>query len=291
MTLSRIAIPTTNFSSRSGQSVRLIVLHATEGALTFRNLGSFFQGTQGGSNPVSSHTGIDDSQLGVIGEYVQRSGSAWTAGNANRVAIQTELCAPNGASGSWSAQDWNARPTMLANTASWIAEEAAAFGIPIVRLTPAQAQGNGRGVCQHSDLGAWGGGHVDLGNGFPIDQVISMAAGGSQPLPPTPPSTTGDDNLICVDPVSGGTWCVASREGAIYTIGGAPFLGGTNNTAANAAKYPCVGIDLRPNNDGYRIILDWGAGKGDQSADGTGFRYRSYDFPRNGSGIVNSGTY
>jgi hypothetical protein len=67
---------------------------------------------------------------------------------------------------------------MLENTARWIAEEAAYFGIPITKLSPAAAQGDGRGVCQHDDLGAWGGGHWDCGGGFPIDQVLDLARGG-----------------------------------------------------------------------------------------------------------------
>lgn len=289
MPLTRVAMPSPFFGSRGSSSVRLIVLHATEGAQTIEALGSWFQNP---SARVSSHTGIDNAQAGRIGEYVQRSGSAWTAASANPVSIQTELCTPSGASAGWSVADWNARPVMLANTAAWIAEEAAFYGIPIVRLTPSQAQSGGRGVCQHSDLGAWGGNHSDLGPNFPIDQVIAQAAGGSAPAPapPTPtPSTTGD-NMILVDPVSGGTWCVASKEGAIYTLGGAPFLGGCNNNTVNAGRYPCVGIGLRPNNDGYRMVLDWGDAGGGKSADG-GTRFRSYDYPRNGSGVVATGTY
>jgi len=66
---------------------------------------------------------------------------------------------------------------MLENTARWIAEESDAFSIPIVKLTSTQAQGSGRGVCQHVDLGGWGGGHWDCGGNFPIDKVLEMAKG------------------------------------------------------------------------------------------------------------------
>jgi hypothetical protein len=66
-------------------------------------------------------------------------------------------------------------PHMLANAAAWIAEEAARFNIPIVKLTDAEAQGTGRGVCQHSNLGVGGGGHHDCGPGFPIDHVLALA--------------------------------------------------------------------------------------------------------------------
>ena len=68
---------------------------------------------------------------------------------------------------------------MLANAAAWVAEEAAPFGIPIVALTAAQAQGGVAGVCQHVDLGAHGGNHWDCGPGFPMAQIIDMADGGT----------------------------------------------------------------------------------------------------------------
>ena len=165
--LTRKPFPSPNYSSRGGATVRLIVLHTAEGATTIESLGSFFGNS---SSQVSSHTGIDDTP-GVIGEYVKRDGKAWTAMNANPVAIQTELCA----FAKWSSAEWQKHPDMLENAARWVAEEAKFFGIPITRLSPAQAQGSGRGVCQHSDLGAWGGSHWDCGGSFPIDSVIARA--------------------------------------------------------------------------------------------------------------------
>jgi len=90
--------------------------------------------------------------------------------------VQIELCA----FAKWSSAEWQKHPEMLKNCAAWIAEEAKAFAIPITKLTAAQAQGTGRGVCQHNDLGSWGGGHWDCGSGFPIDQVLEMAQGGGK---------------------------------------------------------------------------------------------------------------
>ena len=65
------------------------MLHTAEGALTIESLGNFFASSSAG---VSSHTGIDD-KAGMVGEYVKHDGKAWTASNANPVAVQTELCA------------------------------------------------------------------------------------------------------------------------------------------------------------------------------------------------------
>jgi len=172
--LTRISIPSPNYSSRYGNKVRLIVLHTSEGAQTYQSLGSFFANP---ANEVSSQVGIDDTP-NTIGEYVGRPMAAWTASGANVCATQAEFCTPSGAAANWTTEIWmNQHHQMLANAAQWIAEEAAHFSIPIVKLTPSQAQGDYLGVCQHSDLGSWGGGHYDCGPGFPIDYVLSLAVG------------------------------------------------------------------------------------------------------------------
>jgi len=118
-----VAIPSPNYSSRGGATVTTIVLHTAEGATTYQSLGAFFANPASG---VSSHVGIDDTP-GTVGEYVPRTGKAWTAANANPWAVQAELCA----FADWDTATWNTHPNMLANTAAWIAEEAAYFDIPI----------------------------------------------------------------------------------------------------------------------------------------------------------------
>jgi len=167
MALTRKAIPSPNYSSRGGASVRLIVLHTAEGARTIEELGNFFKNP---ASQVSSHVGADDTP-NTVAEYVRREQKAWTAANANPVAVQIELCA----FADWSVAEWQRHPAMLANCSAWIAEEAAFFGIPITKLTPQQAQSGARGVCQHKDLGAWGGNHYDCGLNFPVDRVLSVA--------------------------------------------------------------------------------------------------------------------
>jgi peptidoglycan hydrolase-like protein with peptidoglycan-binding domain len=180
MSLQRVWIPSPNYSSRGGSAVRLIVLHTAEGCTTLESLGNFFASSSSG---VSSHTGIDDKR-GKIGEYVSRGNKAWTQGNANPVCVATEICG----FASWSESTWrNSHPNMLYNAADWVKEEAAKYGIPITKLTASQAQGGSKGVCQHRDLGSWGGGHSDCGNGFPMDYVLDLARGGS----PAPPSGGG----------------------------------------------------------------------------------------------------
>jgi hypothetical protein len=186
MALNRVWIASPNYSSRGGTGVRLIVLHTAEGALTIESLGNFFANP---SSEVSSHTGIDD-KPNTVGEYVKRGNKAWTQGNANPYSVAAELCA----FAAWTPADWDAHPVMLENAAKWVAEEAAAFGIPLMVLDDAQAQGGGRGVTQHENLGAAGGGHWDCGPSFPIGRVVEMAGGQpgqSAPSAPTAPAPGG----------------------------------------------------------------------------------------------------
>jgi hypothetical protein len=181
MALQRVWMPSPNVSSRGGSGVRLIVLHTTEGAQDITSLGNFFKSS---SVQASSHVGVDNAVRGKIGEYVRRGDKAWTQANANPYCVSCEICTPSGAAASWSDATWRSKPTMLANIADWIAEEAKFYGIPIVKLTASQAQGGSKGVCQHRDLGSAGGGHSDCGNGFPMDYVISLAKGANPQPPP-----------------------------------------------------------------------------------------------------------
>jgi hypothetical protein len=242
-------MPSPNYSSRGGARVRLIVLHTAEGSTTIESLGSWFGNP---ANEVSSHTGIDDTP-NTVGEFVRRDdGSAWTAAAANPYSVQTELCG----FASWTADVWAQHPTMLSNCAAWIAEEAAHFGIPIVRLTAAQAQdGRSTGVCQHVDLGPAGGGHWDCGDGLPMDQLIAMASGSSAPAP-----KKRSRNLIAATASGNGYW-TTTEDGAIYAFGDAQNKGspydrqGTDNIQPGQSV---VGIEGH-GNDGYWLLISDGS--------------------------------
>jgi len=172
-------------------------MHTAEGARTIESLGSFFQNR---NNSVSSHVGADDKR-GIIGEYVSRGNAAWTQASYNSASLSMELCG----FASWTRDVWlNQHSNMLRNAADWIAEECARHNIPITRLTAAQAQGSGRGVCMHIDLGAGGGGHVDCGSGFPFDQVLEWARSGYKP-PTPPPAPEVGENMIYLQFDQGGS--------------------------------------------------------------------------------------
>jgi hypothetical protein len=246
MALSRKWMPTPNVSSRSGSAVRLIVLHTTEGAQDITSLGSFF-----GSSSVqaSSHVGIDNGTRGLIGEEGRPADKAWTQANANPYCISCEICTPSGAAANWSDATWRSKPVMLANIGEWIAEEAKRYGIPITRLTASQAQGGSKGVCQHRDLGAAGGGHSDCGNGFPMDYVLSLARGGSSSAStpaPQPAEDLGVSASVAFDS-KGGAWyaSIGSADGGVfYQKSGAGIAIDKNDRVVivytNASKDACT---------------------------------------------------
>ena len=243
MSLQRVVIPSPNYSSRGGSRVRLVVLHTAEGALTYQSLGNYFASSSSG---VSSHVGIDDT-AGVIGEYVRPDFKAWTQGNANPYSVAAELCA----FASWSYEQWQGHGVMLENTAAWVAEECARFGIPLRRLSAAQAQGGEAGVCQHVDLGSAGGGHWDCGPGFPMDDVMEMAAGGRPNV--GPPKRKGKQ-MIASTSTGNGYWTTTS-DGAVYAFGDAEYMGG--GFAPDVVTGEIVGI-AGHGTDGYWLLASDG---------------------------------
>jgi hypothetical protein len=280
--LTRVAIPSPNYSAR-GSGVRLCVVHTAEGARTYQSLGNYFANPASG---VSSHAGIDDTP-GTIGIYVRREDKAWTQANANPYSVSAELCG----FAAWTLAEWHQHPAMLQNCAAWIAEECAAFGIPLRRLTPSQAQGGQAGVCQHVDLGAAGGSHWDCGTGFPMDEVVAMAAGAAPPAPA--PERKGAVQLrqtskgyyiFAADggvfafgnaqfygsipglvpkvtlnaPIIGGAvtntergYWLAGSDGGVFTFGDAAFDGSMGGKKMNA---PVVGIEADPDGQGYWLL-------------------------------------
>jgi hypothetical protein len=235
VTLTRLWLPSPNYSSRGGTAVRLAVIHTAEGATTIQALGSFFANP---ASKVSSHTGIDDTP-NTIADYVQRPNNAWTQANANPYSVATELCA----FASWDRATWLAHPVMLSNCISWLQEECAAFGIPWVRLTAAQAQdGRSKGICGHVDLGTAGGNHWDPGPSFPWDIIMA----GTLPAPDTQEGAMA----IRTTPSGQGYWIVGS-DGGVFTYGDAQFYGSLGDTDLDA---PITDLEPTPTGCGYWLL-------------------------------------
>jgi len=174
-------IASPNYSQRSGRTPRLVIIHTAEGARTVESLGNFFRSA---AVQASSHVGIDDKR---IEQYVPYSMAAWTAGGANSISDQAELCG----FASWSRQVWlTQHMRMLELTAQWVRERCLARGIPIVKITPKQVAAGSAGVCGHVDwtVGTGEGSHWDPGPQFPWDVVMNLANGGITTTPVPAPS-------------------------------------------------------------------------------------------------------
>jgi hypothetical protein len=178
MALKRIWTPSGNNSG--GGTKRLLVIHTMEGftgANGAYDCAKYFQGDVGASSQVCI-----DNNRGTIWECVARDRGAWTQCNYNSVS---ESCEQSGYA-SWSRQYWlDNRSNQLHNIADWLKEESGKYGIPLVDLSSSSAQGSGKGVCYHSELGSAGCGHSDPGSGFPLDQVLKWAGGSTSTPPPS----------------------------------------------------------------------------------------------------------
>jgi N-acetyl-anhydromuramyl-L-alanine amidase AmpD len=148
-------------SSRGGVKPRLIVLHSTEGANVpnsvsdLEGLGAYFDRP---STQASSHVAVDSD--GYSAQYVPDGAKAWTCAAFNSVSLNVEQV------GFASQRSWP--DEQLRKTSQYIAYWSKKYGIPIAHSTES-------GVCQHSDLGAAGGGHHDPGANYPFERVLGMA--------------------------------------------------------------------------------------------------------------------
>ncbi|WIC89672.1 lysin A [Rhodococcus phage Apiary] len=118
---------------------------------------------------------------------VPDSKQAWAAlPIGNRKGLH--VCAMGYAS--WSRERWLQEGKMLESTAQVYAAWSKQYGIPLVKITAAEAKAGKRGVLGHGDIkDAWGEGtHWDPGPNYPYDRVIARAKEilGQVPSQPAP---------------------------------------------------------------------------------------------------------
>lgn len=180
-----------NQSDRApGSSIKLIVLHTTEGhnrpgTEDLKNLASWF------NNPkaqASSHVANDAE--GNDARYVSDEKKAWTCAAYNSTSLNIEQVGFSATSQStWLSQNQK----QLYNTAAWIAHWSEKHNIPIRKGRVFKGRVLLSGVVQHSDLGVEGGNHGDCGEGYPFKHVLKLAKKirkeGSAPAPAKPEPT------------------------------------------------------------------------------------------------------
>jgi hypothetical protein len=149
-------------------------------------------------------------------QYVRDSDKAWAQANYNGHALSIAFCTPSGAASGWSRSTWLSKGAMLQCAGRLAGELSRQFGIPRVQLTSSQAQGNSKGFCEHKNFGAGGGGHVDCGNGFPMDEIIRIANGGTT-QPPVPQEDGNVTTAVAYDPEGNAHFaCLGRENGSVY---------------------------------------------------------------------------
>lgn len=157
-----------NYSSRNGAPVLLFIFHFTV------SKDSGWAGVLGNvrwfNNPAAaaSSTYIVDRRIGACALTVPETGKAWAQAAYNPWALSVEVTA-NGSEGSYfPAGAGRQRVLYLMHRAHRI------YKLPYRRCSVAGGRVLRTGFCMHADLGAAGGGHVDV-RPYKIDDLITEA--------------------------------------------------------------------------------------------------------------------
>lgn len=142
-------------SSRNGQRIGLIVVHATAGhnrpgVVDLQSLGEWFQ------NPdaeVSSHVATDNE--GHSARFVANGAKAWHCAAYNGQSLGIEQVMPGDGT--------EITEALYRETARWIARFSIQHDIPCHQGAVHGGVVTRRGVLRHSDLGVLGGNHDDPG--------------------------------------------------------------------------------------------------------------------------------
>ena len=150
--------------SRQGTRITLVAVHTSEGATTAESLEHYLD--QPGVE-ASYHKLIDDTQAIT---YLPDDVAAWAMLSGNHRSVQ--LCFTGFAA--WPRSEWLAHDRMLRMGAAVARTWCDKWGIPPVKLTPAQVGADQSGICGHWDwtLGKRDGTHTDPGSNFPWDVFI-----------------------------------------------------------------------------------------------------------------------
>jgi N-acetyl-anhydromuramyl-L-alanine amidase AmpD len=189
-----------SFQRANRLAIDLIVVHTAEAGetkSTAENVGNWFASQPKGTN-TSAHYVVDNDS---VVQCVEDKDIAWHAGPVNGYSIGVE----HAGYAAQTPEQWADAYSiaMLERSAELVGGLCAKYGIPVVKLTPADLKDRTkRGICGHVDVtnGLQGGkGHQDPGPSFPwayyLDRVRAYAGdvGKSSPPPATPPPRSVDD--------------------------------------------------------------------------------------------------
>ena len=160
---------------RGGNKPRLIVVHTME---TPENRGRAYQVAQWFAGPhspdASAHYMVDDAEVYMS---VREEDTAWAVNDftLNQCSISIE----HAGVAAQTSQEWqdNYSKHELANSARLAADIAKRWGIPAIKLSPADILAGKAGFCGHNDISTAkkvAGGHSDPGLNFPWDDYLKQ---------------------------------------------------------------------------------------------------------------------
>ena len=154
-------------SNAANNTKQVIVIHDTEGG--YEGAISWMINQRNGSYHIIRALAGQGARL------VPDSRQAWGAmPTGNRIGLH--ICLEGYAK--WTRAEWLSKGRAgLEGMAHDIAAWSKQYGIPLVKLSPAQVRAGQRGICTHADISAAfrETDHTDPGSGFPLDLVIARA--------------------------------------------------------------------------------------------------------------------
>lgn len=154
--------------SAAGNTEQLIVQHTTESESGNTNVIDYLEKTRNGS--YQTMIDFDGEEVRMVPDNRQ----AWAAmASGNRIGLH--VCAMGRAA--FDRARWLSERLLLERTAMRYAEWSRLYGIPLVKIGPAEIRAGVRGVCGHIDISeAFGeSDHSDPGRNFPYPEVIGRA--------------------------------------------------------------------------------------------------------------------
>lgn len=146
---------------------QVVVLHSTESDRALAAL-NWMESQKNGSY----HNLVDIN--GDEWQMVPYNRQAWAAMySGNRIGLH--ICAAGRAA--WPRSRWLGNSAQVATLAKRIAYFSQMYGIPIVRLSPADVRAGKRGICTHADISAAfrESDHTDPGVNYPMDELLRQA--------------------------------------------------------------------------------------------------------------------
>jgi N-acetyl-anhydromuramyl-L-alanine amidase AmpD len=197
---------------------RVIVIHTTEGHEHAQAAEDGAAYNQRRTDGTSAHYFVDPDS--IVHCVRTRDQAHCARRNGNRIGIQYELCGRAGQSDpQWDDANSNA---IIRRVAVQAARDCRKYGIPVVKLTPAQVRAGAKGFCGHVDITyAYpedDGDHTDPGPRFPWAEFLALVKEALSPEEEFMAALSADDQRALI-------WRVEGLTSGRTVVAGGPTAG------------------------------------------------------------------